>query len=202
MNLRLWWLKLSAVWKEIFIENLALKDFFSLNDIEYVFTLTELDCSGKEIQDLDPLYYLPQIEVLNLNRTRVRDFNPLRALSNLRELQAVFCEGGRIHGETHAMELESSSHQSPEGLYWPRVGLQSSEGPEHTKAVMCRTKSHKYVRRLYEKDELYDLVNDPQERYNQIDNPDYAEVLAQLKDRLLAFYLETSDVVRHQTDQR
>ena len=115
---------------------------------------------------------------------------------------AVFCEGGRIHGETHAMELESSSHQSSQGLYWPRVGLQSSEGPEHTKAVMCRTQTHKYVRRLYEKDELYDLVKDPQELHNQIDNPAYADVLATLKDRLLTFYLETGDVVRHSPDLR
>jgi arylsulfatase A-like enzyme len=115
---------------------------------------------------------------------------------------AVFCEGGRLQGEIHAMEKESTSHQSPQGLYWPRVGLQSSEGPEHTKAVMCRTKTHKYVHRLYEKDELYDLVTDPQELTNQISNPAYAEVLADLKDRLLVFYLQTADVVKHQTDRR
>jgi len=119
-----------------------------------------------------------------------------------RHRDAVFCEGGRLHGERHAMELESTSHQTPQGLYWPRVGLQSSEGPEHTKAVMCRTESHKYVRRLYEKDELYDLMADPLELHNQIDNPDFAEVLQQLKERLLTFYLETSDVVRCQPDQR
>jgi hypothetical protein len=55
------------------------------------------------------------------------------------------------------MELESTSSQNPAGLYWPRVNLQTSEGPEHTKAVMCRTKDFKYVHRLYESDELYDL---------------------------------------------
>ncbi len=115
---------------------------------------------------------------------------------------AVFCEGGRIHGERHAMELESAESQQPQGLYWPRVGIQSSEGPEHTKAVMCRTSTHKYVRRLYEKDELYDLQTDPQELRNRIDDPAYAGVLAQLKDRLLTFLLETGDVVRHQPDQR
>jgi arylsulfatase A-like enzyme len=115
---------------------------------------------------------------------------------------AVFCEGGRLKGETHCMELESTSHQSPKGLYWPRVGLQSSEGPEHTKAVMCRTKTHKYVRRLYEMDELYDLVNDPHELRNQINNPAYRDILAELQDRLLTFYLETSDVVKHETDSR
>ena len=85
------------------------------------------------------------------------------------------------------MELESTSHQSRQGLYWPRVGLQSSEGPEHTKAVMCRTQTHKYVRRLYEKDELYDLVNDPQELRNQIDNPTYAKTLGRTQGKIVDF---------------
>ena len=115
---------------------------------------------------------------------------------------AVFCEGGRLHGETHCMELESSSSQAPTGLYWPRVNLQSSEGAEHTKAVMCRTKEFKYVRRLYERDELYDLRCDPGELRNRIGDPLLASVLAQLKERLLTFYLETADVVPHDTDLR
>ena len=115
---------------------------------------------------------------------------------------AVFCEGGRLHGETQCMELESASSQVPAGLYWPRVNLQTSEGPEHTKAVMCRTKEWKYVRRLYEMDELYDLRADPQELHNRIDDPSAAGVLAQLKERLLTFYLETCDAVPHETDRR
>ena len=115
---------------------------------------------------------------------------------------AVFCEGGRLHGETHCMELESTSSQTPTGIYWPRVNLQASEGPEHTKAVMCRTRDFKYVRRLYEKDELYDLRSDPQELDNRIGDPALADVLAGLRERLLTFYLETCDVVPHETDQR
>jgi len=115
---------------------------------------------------------------------------------------AAFCEGGRLHGERHCMELESTSSQEPEGLYWPRVNLQTSEGPEHTKAVMCRTKDYKYVRRLYESDELYDLRADPMELTNRIDDESLSEVLAGLKDRLLTFYLETGDVVPHDTDKR
>ena len=115
---------------------------------------------------------------------------------------AVFCEGGRLHGETHCMELESTSSQKPQGLYWPRVNLQTSEGPEHTKAVMCRTKDFKYVQRLYESDELYDLRADPGELQNRADDPALASVLAALKERLLTFYLETCDVVPHDTDRR
>jgi len=113
---------------------------------------------------------------------------------------AVFCEGGRRHGERHCMELESK--QNPGDLYWPRVALQTAEGPEHSKSVMCRTKDFKYVRRLYEPDELYDLRNDPAELNNMIDHPSYAGKLAELKERMLAFFLETGDVVPHDTDKR
>jgi len=115
---------------------------------------------------------------------------------------AVFCEGGRLHGETHCMEIESTSSQNPTGLYWPRMDVQRSEGPQHTKAVMCRTQDFKYVRRLYETDELYDLRDDPDETNNHIDDPSLADILAQLKERLLTFYLETGDVVPHDTDRR
>ena len=113
---------------------------------------------------------------------------------------AVFCEGGRLHGEIHCMELESG--EGPRSLYWPRLVQQRQESPAHTKAVMCRTKEFKYVQRLYESDELYDLRSDPSELDNRIDDPSLAGVLAELKDRLLAFYLETGDVVPHDIDQR
>jgi hypothetical protein len=35
---------------------------------------------------------------------------------------------------------------------------------------MCRTREFKYVRRLYESDELYDLRADPQELSNRVDD--------------------------------
>ena len=115
---------------------------------------------------------------------------------------AVFCEGGRLYGERHCMELESGDSTKQTGLYWPRVGLQIEEGPEHTKAVMCRTNQYKYVKRLYEKDEFYDLKEDPRELNNCIDDPALKNELSNLKEKLLHFYLETADVVPHQTDKR
>jgi len=115
---------------------------------------------------------------------------------------AVFTEGGRLHGEVHAMELESGEHGWPTGHYWPNLSLQQSEGPEHTKAVMCRTRDYKYVRRLYESDELYDLRADPQEVVNRINDPALAAVLSTLRDRMLTFFLETGDVVPHDADLR
>jgi arylsulfatase A-like enzyme len=129
-----------------------------------------------------------------------RSLLPLIAGQTDEHRDAVFCEGGRLHGERHCMELESGT--DPDGLYYPRVGLQHGEGPEHSKAVMCRTKDHKYVRRVYESDELYDLNADPDELCNVIDDPACADVLASLKERLLTFFLETGDVVPHEADLR
>jgi len=115
---------------------------------------------------------------------------------------AVFCEGGRRHGEFQCMELNIGSALNETGLFWPRLSLQRSEGPEHTKAVMCRTRRYKYIRRLYEPDELYDLETDPRELHNRIEDPELAAVLAKLKDRMLTFFLETGDVVPRQLDLR
>ena len=116
---------------------------------------------------------------------------------------AVFCEGGRLYGEKHAMELESPSNLKPSGLYWPRVGLQTTDDkPYHSKATMCRTKEFKYVYRLYEKDELYDLINDPGELNNIIDDSNSTDILIKLKERMLTWYVETCDVVPHEVDRR
>ena len=116
---------------------------------------------------------------------------------------AVFCEGGRLYGEMHAMELESPSNLTPSGLYWPRVGLQTTDdGPYHCKATMCRTNNFKYVYRLYEKDELYDLNKDPEELNNIVDDLKSKDVLNRLKERILTWYVETCDVVPYEIDRR
>jgi arylsulfatase A-like enzyme len=120
---------------------------------------------------------------------------------------AVFCEGGRRIGETQAMERQSTSanvEETKRGLYYPRIGLQiTDEGPPyHTKAAMCRTKDFKYIHRLYEQDELYDLKKDPGEVQNVIDDPAYCEIRTQLRERLLDWYQETCDVVPQKEDKR
>ncbi len=119
---------------------------------------------------------------------------------------AAFCEGGRLMGEIQAAEREylARNPDNPEqGAYWPRASLQwSDEHPWHTKATMCRTKDYKYVKRLYESDELYDLKKDPGECLNVINDPAYAEIKVQMIERLLRWYQETCDVVPQNTDPR
>ncbi len=110
---------------------------------------------------------------------------------------AVFCEGGRLKEEGwYAMD----AGHAVDNEYWPRTSEQESM-PQHTKAVMIRDDRYKYVKRLYEMDEFYDLTADPGERNNIIENCD-KEVLRKMQARLLEFYMETSDVVPHTYDKR
>ncbi|MCY4022909.1 MAG: sulfatase-like hydrolase/transferase [Anaerolineaceae bacterium] len=129
-----------------------------------------------------------------------RSLLPLIAGTATEHRDAVFCEGGRVHGEQQAMELDSD--QSTRHHYWPRTSLQRSEGPEHSKGIMCRTRKYKYVYRLYERDQLFDLRADPGERENRIDDPALATVKRDLQERTLRFLVETSDNVPWDTDHR
>lgn len=114
---------------------------------------------------------------------------------------AVFCEGGRLEGERQADEHQSLKSAGEKSLYWPRVSLQAFM-PEHGKAVMCRTREYKYIKRHAERDELYDLRADPGERVNRIDDPALAAVRTRLRERMLDWFVSTSDVVPREEDRR
>jgi arylsulfatase A-like enzyme len=72
----------------------------------------------------------------------------------------------------------------------------------HTKATMCRNKDFKYIKRAYEKDEFYDLKQDPGEIKNLIDDPSYKIEIDNFKHKMLSWYQETCDVVPLERDKR
>lgn len=117
---------------------------------------------------------------------------------------AVFCEGGRLPGESEAMERESTMNlpRPEDSLYWPRLSVQYEDDGAHSKAIMCRTHTHKYVYRLDGRDELYDLRDDPHEERNRINDPIFQPILQELQNRVLKFLVETGDVVRKTPDRR
>ncbi len=132
-----------------------------------------------------------------------RSLMPVLAGETDEHRDAVFCEGGRRRGETQAMDGAVSSAPTPQGLYYPRVFHQTADArPYHGKAAMCRTHTHKYVRRLYEMDELYDLHHDPHEQHNRLHDPALAEIKMQLEHRMLDWYQQTCDVVPREVDAR
>ena len=111
---------------------------------------------------------------------------------------AVFCEGGRLRGEVQAMEPE----HGPQSPYWPRISTQHESDAAHTKGCMIRMGSLKYILRLYEDDQLYDLEKDSMELENRIGDPAYADALRAMKERMLRFYMETGDFVPTRMDKR
>lgn len=118
---------------------------------------------------------------------------------DLQQRQGVVCEGGRLPGEVQAMEL--ASDLSPASHYHPKLHAQLDD-VAHGKAVMYRTRTHKYVKRLMESDELYDLTADPHEQRNVAAQPAYAEVLTDLREALLDHLVSTGDVVPMRLDDR
>jgi hypothetical protein len=58
---------------------------------------------------------------------------------------------------------------------------------------MIRTESWKLVIRDAGKEELYNLINDPSEIKNLIDDNSYKTIKDELKELLLRWYLHTSD---------
>ena len=109
----------------------------------------------------------------------------------------VCCEGGRLPGEAQASEFENVD---PKDHYYPRLSLQGREDGTHGKAVMLRTKDYKYVRRVEESDEFYDLAKG--ESQNLIGDPAYAGEIAQAKQWMLDWLISTCDVVPTQVDSR
>lgn len=67
---------------------------------------------------------------------------------------------------------------------------------------MYRDSRYKYIRRLYEEDELYDLQKDPKELKNLIRDPEYQSIALQCREKLLTHLLDTADVVPFEKDTR
>lgn len=112
----------------------------------------------------------------------------------------VCSEGGRLKDEPHCTEEVENYFGIVADEYAPRIHIQQKNGPQHTKAVMIRTREYKYVLRLYETDEFYDLKKG--EEHNLIDDPQYKEVIADLRSKLLEWLFATSDNVPFDKDKR
>jgi arylsulfatase A-like enzyme len=112
----------------------------------------------------------------------------------------AFCEGGRLENEIHADEYHVKG-ANPMSMYFPRMKAQT-DSAAHGKAVMIRSDRYKYIRRLYERDEFYDLVQDPLEEKNALDDIQYHEEIAKMQTALLEWYQKTCDVVPFDYDDR
>ncbi len=117
--------------------------------------------------------------------------------------QYVFCEGGRMPGETHCDEWHiNGPNGSPKDfVYWPRQTAQLND-KAHGKATMIRDDRYKFITRSQDMDEFYDLEKDPGERFNQINNPQYKGQIYTMQQAMLKWYQETCDIVPWDFDAR
>ncbi len=112
----------------------------------------------------------------------------------------VFSEGGRLATERHCDE--SNGRIPPKYYpYYPRRVAQSDD-IAHTKATMIRSENYKYIKRLYEEDEFYDLKADHGETTNEINNPKYADIINIMKIEMLEWYQQSCDIVPFDWDKR
>ena len=87
-------------------------------------------------------------------------------------------------------------------IYQPKSDLQRSRPELVGTAMVLRTETHTYVHRRYEGDELYDRTADPAETTNLIDRPELVATAGELRDLLLGWLADTSDVIPWQPDPR
>lgn len=147
-------------------------------------------------------FYATVEEIAALPKTHThfgKSLVPLARGARTEHRAAVFCEGGALIEEEHTHEYYNENRK---GGYWPRIYVQNCVREAHGKAVMCRTRRFKYVKRIYERDEFYDLERDPGELVNAIDNPEYRAEILRHKEMMLDWFVRTGDQVPLAIDPR
>jgi arylsulfatase A-like enzyme len=124
-----------------------------------------------------------------------RSVVPLLDDASLPHRDAAFCEGGFRLADTDLLE-------KPMWIYEPKGRLQRERGDLVGKATCVRTKEWSFVHRLYEQDELYDRIADPYETTNLIGASEHADIEAEMRARVLDWYLDTTDVIPWNADPR
>jgi len=130
-----------------------------------------------------------------------RSLAPLLDGSAHEHREVAFAEGGVSAGQAicdmrHVQEYGSSSE------YWPVQKPLLEHHPSTDRATMCRSRRYKYIHRLSDSDELYDLERDPDESRNRIDDPGLADVAQDMRNRIMHWYLATGGVVPPHRDKR
>lgn len=146
----------------------------------------QVDRSLVNLVDVVPT--LLQLQGLNIPRSM--QGQPLPTVTETPPRDAAFSEYGAGGPPFRLADL--ARLPQPYGLKASKASLQWREAEGRRK--MVRTQNWKYVHDpMGDRDELYDLVRDPWELYNVIDDPAHADVVAELRLRLLDWSITTED---------
>jgi len=115
---------------------------------------------------------------------------------------AVFAEAGDRKDEAGYINDQVLT-MKPDSFYALQSKGSITSHQRGSYGVMCRTLTHKYVRRGYsERHELYDLTNDPGETINLYDDNSPSAIQRKLERRLLDYFMTTGDVLPFKPDRR
>jgi choline-sulfatase len=115
--------------------------------------------------------------------------------------RAAFCEGGYNTNEPQCFE-PLDQFNSPVNPYYPKVALQNERPETVTRSSMIRTQRAKLIYRPDDQSELYDLAKDPRELHNVYGHATHRRVEDELFQRLMDWYVRTSDMAPKQRDPR
>ena len=108
--------------------------------------------------------------------------------------EVVFSEGGYNPREPQCFEIVFKDPDAiVVGIYYDKTNIPEEDRTTVSRSVMIRNKNWKLILRTSGIEEFYDLKNDPRELENLIDNEKSKQVIRELKDILLKWFLETSD---------
>ncbi|WP_395407390.1 sulfatase-like hydrolase/transferase [Pseudoduganella sp. UC29_106] len=110
--------------------------------------------------------------------------------------RAAFSEGGYNTYEPQAFEPPLA------GIYFAKSALQNSQPDMVARVASVKTRRYNYIARPGGQSELYDRLSDPRENRNLIDSPAHAKVRAELQNRLLNWYINTTGVPPLDKDPR
>jgi choline-sulfatase len=113
--------------------------------------------------------------------------------------RAAFTEGGFNLYEPQC--FEGINHEPPT-LYYPKEHLERSQPDTVTRVATIRSREYKLVARPQGQSELYVLREDPRCLNNRFGESGVSGIQAQMQQRLLYWYLQTSGIAPFDKDQR
>jgi arylsulfatase A-like enzyme len=112
---------------------------------------------------------------------------------------AVFADGGQLPWEKHTLE----TLWPKDTIYYEKTRIQNDDPTTVAKGTMVRTAEWKYVARLEgREEELYDLKADPGELVNLAADEKYKDLIEDVRDQQLQWFLQTGDDVPFDRDDR
>jgi choline-sulfatase len=151
--------------------------------------------SDELIQSIDIFKTILDIAEIKTNYTHFsKSLIPLLKGDKKSHRDEVFAEGGYNLREPQCFEDPVKNTDIPlMGIYFDKTNIPVEKPDTVSRSVMIRTKEWKLIIRNGIQDELYDLKNDPSEIHNLINDEENLEIINKLKNKLLIWYLNTSD---------